>query len=48
MTQDNATIVRRFAEEAITQGDIKSAAQLRVGGCRRAGPLSSQGLDWRV
>ena len=27
MTQDNATIVRRFAEEVITQGDIKSAAQ---------------------
>lgn len=27
MAQDNATIVRRFAEEVITQGDIESAAQ---------------------
>ena len=27
MTQDNAAIVRRFAEEVITQGDIDLAAQ---------------------
>lgn len=27
MAQDNATIVRRFADEVITQGDIDSAAQ---------------------
>jgi steroid delta-isomerase-like uncharacterized protein len=27
MTQDNATIVRRFAKEVISQGDIDSAAQ---------------------
>jgi hypothetical protein len=26
MTEDSATIVRRFAEEVITQGDIESAA----------------------
>ena len=27
MAQDNATVVRRFADEVITQGDIDSAAQ---------------------
>ena len=27
MTQDNATVVRRFVEEVITRGDIDSAAQ---------------------
>ena len=43
MTHDNATIVRRFAEEVITQGKIDSAAQnVWVDGVEQV-PLPGQG-----
>ena len=31
MAQDNATIVRRFVDEVITQGNIESAAAICMG-----------------
>src|SRR6516165_6974544 len=43
MTQDNATIVRRFAEEVITRGDIDSAVQFVWEDVVERVPLPGQG-----
>ena len=43
MTQDNATIVRRFVDEAITQGDIESAAKFVWEDVVEQVPFPSQG-----
>jgi steroid delta-isomerase-like uncharacterized protein len=43
MTQDNATIVRRFAEEVITQGDIDSAGKFVWEDVVEQVPLPGQG-----
>jgi steroid delta-isomerase-like uncharacterized protein len=43
MTQDNATIVRRFADEVITQGDIDSAARFVWEDVVEQVPLPGQG-----
>ena len=41
--QDNATVVRRFVEEVITQGDIDSAAQFVWDDVTEQVPLPGQG-----
>jgi steroid delta-isomerase-like uncharacterized protein len=43
MTQDNATIVRRFVDEVITRGDIDSAAQFVWEDVVEQVPLPGQG-----
>jgi predicted ester cyclase len=43
MTQDNATIIRRFADEVITQGKIDSAAQYVWEDVVEQVPLPGQG-----
>jgi len=43
MTQDNATIVRRFTEEVITRGDIDSAVQFVWEDVVEQVPLPGQG-----
>lgn len=43
MTQDNATIVRRFVDEVITQGDIDLAAQFVWEDVVEQVPLPGQG-----
>ena len=43
MTQDNATIIRRFADEVITQGKIYSAAQYVWEDVVEQVPLPGQG-----
>lgn len=42
-TQENATVVRRFAEEVITQGDIDSAARFVWENVVEQVPLPGQG-----
>jgi steroid delta-isomerase-like uncharacterized protein len=42
-TQDNATVVRRFAEEVITQGDIDSSARFVWEDVVEQVPLPGQG-----
>jgi steroid delta-isomerase-like uncharacterized protein len=43
MVQDNATVIRRFAEEVISQGDIDSAAQFVWEDVVEQVPLPGQG-----
>jgi predicted ester cyclase len=43
MMQDNATIVRRFADEAITRGDIDSAGQFVLEDVVEQVPFPGQG-----
>lgn len=43
MAQDNATIVRRFVDEVITQGDIESASQFVWEDVVELVPLPGQG-----
>jgi hypothetical protein len=46
MSQDNAMIVRRFADEVITRGNIESAAEYVWEDVVEQVPLPGQGQDW--
>lgn len=48
MTQDNATIVRRFVEEVITRGDMDRAAEFVWEDVVEQVPLPGQGLAWKA
>jgi hypothetical protein len=48
MMQDNATTVRRFTEDVITQGDIDSAVQFVWEDVVEQVPFPGQVLDWKA